>query len=401
MRIRPAQSFAVILLLGALSQLTLWIRSHHSLSQQPTEAMTIEPLQRNKTLQRHRKPPSLGFFVFAQPGASASSISWASEQERSQLFVFVPSQTCEGANPDDADPDGVAVWGGSLLEAGGSLVARCASMRPSVVSWDESPGWWCAQRDYLRGVQGLVHAFPGADYYLLVDQDTVVFPHMLRHMVELLHYDVLGPHEDLYMGDTIQILDEDVNIDIAIVMSGGGVLLRGPTLRRASREGSLGNVSARQDRGDLCYWHSDWALAEALRLIGVRPRAHRGFVQFANEQGEQEQGKGCPPTAVACHSYNFTEQLRLLKGRTSSTMPRVDSAQLTADWATPCYWAASCTRLLVPSPPPSLLLAAIPLPPQAFAAPTLALALALAMAVALTVTLAFALCLALSPDMPQ
>ena len=48
---------------------------------------------------------------------------------------------------------------------------------------ENSQGWWCARRDYRRGVQGLVEAFPNADYYLSVDQNTVVFPHMLRRMV--------------------------------------------------------------------------------------------------------------------------------------------------------------------------------------------------------------------------
>ena len=46
-----------------------------------------------------------------------------------------------------------------------------------VAAWMRGKGhskstWWCAQRGHLQGVQRLVNTVPGADYYLLVDDDT-------------------------------------------------------------------------------------------------------------------------------------------------------------------------------------------------------------------------------------
>ena len=50
-------------------------------------------------------------------------------------------------------------------------------------------------------------------------------------------------------------------------MSGGGVLIRGSTMHRALQ--NLRRMAHKQNGGTHCWWHCDWALAEAFRQSGV------------------------------------------------------------------------------------------------------------------------------------
>jgi len=89
----------------------------------------------------------------------------------------------------------------------------------------------------------LMKEFPGKDYYFLADADTLVFPDTLDAMTTLLEKEVLSKDEDLYMGDVQCYQDQCHGTSCPcknpFVASGGGVLLRGKTMRKLKKSGKL------------------------------------------------------------------------------------------------------------------------------------------------------------------
>merc|ERR1711884_64972 len=109
--------------------------------------------------------------------------------------------------------------------------------------------WWCAQRTLVSLLE-LVQRFPVADYYMLLHSDTVVFRGNLEILLRVLDREVLRDAEDLFMGHG-RLLSKELG---PFIMAGGGVLLRGLTLRRLVADGLLSQCAERQLQGDWC-WH--------------------------------------------------------------------------------------------------------------------------------------------------
>jgi len=203
--------------------------------------------------------------------------------------------------------------------------------------------WWCAQRFYMAALERLLQRFPASPWYLLADRDTAVFPSILQAMVDVLDAQVLSADEDLYMGHG-RILAIG-----RFIMSGGGVLLRGLTLRRLSESGKLASCQERHAEGDWCWRHLDWVLADCLRETGVVARGHEAFQQFISKCGEE----CCKLPSVACHPLKNESDVR----RQMAKQLSFDATTVTADWASPCddhryHWHQSrestCDRQRVP-----------------------------------------------------
>ena len=193
------------------------------------------------------------------------------------------------------------------------------------------PSWWCAQRGHLAGVARLLEEAGSADFYLLLDADTQVFPQALARLLTLLQHKVLQPDEDLYTGHLIapwwiKLHQSSTLPVVPFIGTGGGCLLRGRTLRRLQSSGELARFRARQTSGDLRWAALDWTLGMALSSIDVPARGHPTFQQFAGsvvyEAGNESDGGGrggggggraevgaCPPAWVTCHQYSNLCQL--------------------------------------------------------------------------------------------
>lgn len=179
-----------------------------------------------------------------------------------------------------------------------------------------SDQWWCAQRSYMEGLQRLVEMMPNADWYFLADADTVVFPHILLSVLGHLEQ-ALEEHDDLYMGHA-----SDLGYG-RYVMSGGGVVLRGQTLRRL--QAVLPECSDMQ-LDEWCYHHLDWVVASCLRKIGVLARGHLGF-----QQNVGSCIRCCEnPPLVSCHPYKDLEE----RGRVAKKFIGYD--KVTYRWSLPC-----------------------------------------------------------------
>merc|ERR1719330_415396 len=157
-------------------------------------------------------------------------------------------------------------------------------------------------------------------YYFLADADTVVFPETLNALLRLLEHEVLSQSDDLYMGH-----GRDLSIG-RFVMSGGGVLVRGRTLRRAAFGGTLQGCSREHLNGSWCWRHLDWVLADCMRKVEVKARGHPAFQQFANKC------ECCKPPAVACHPFKDMAKQRSL----IAEHRRFEVSRLSAAWASPC-----------------------------------------------------------------
>jgi len=203
----------------------------------------------------------------------------------------------------------------------------CPTCPASALKFDSSheysnapKAWWCAQRYYMEALERLTIQHPSANWYFLADADTVVFPHVLQSMMRLLDL-VLVDTEDLYMGH---------GRDLAIgrfIMSGGGVLLRGRTLRRLAGSRKLRDCGRRHLNGTWCWRHLDWVIADCLREVDIHPRGHPAFQQFATKCSGC-----CRSDSVACHPYKVkADQEKVVEKHSSA-----DTSQLTADWAMPC-----------------------------------------------------------------
>jgi len=120
----------------------------------------------------------------------------------------------------------------------------------------------------------------------------MIFSHRLRAMLAHLEYGILGPSDDLYMGHGYAGEPQVPKF----IMSGGGVLLRGRTLRRLKSSGLLQRCAKKHLRGDWCWHHLDWVLGECLLEIGVQPVGHPSFQQFINVCP-----RCCDEKSIACH----------------------------------------------------------------------------------------------------
>jgi len=195
----------------------------------------------------------------------------------------------------------------------------------------------------------LTRTYPSADYYMLADQDTMVFRAELARLLNLLEHEVLHPSEDLYTGhycfEYVPVVA--LPVFLPFICTGGGVLLRGHTLRRAIREGSFEKVIEQQRTGNRCYWHADWVLGVALQMSGVQPKGHSAFQQFVYALP----ANACGNVSVACHKFDRTVQEGMVRSH------RVSGPALTPEWAAPCehvtsfHWVSSCDEAPLPNAP--------------------------------------------------
>mmetsp|Transcript_139354 Transcript_139354/g.445654 ORF Transcript_139354/g.445654 Transcript_139354/m.445654 type:complete len:731 (+) Transcript_139354:56-2248(+) len=185
--------------------------------------------------------------------------------------------------------------------------------------------WWCAQRNYLLGMKGMLMTFPTVDFYFLADTDTAVFRESLDVMMHLLQTSVLRAADDLYMGHGYDLSGSKVT---RIIMSGGGVLVRGPTLRRLASSGVLLGCIEESLSGQWCYHHLDWTVAECLARINVTASGHPAFQQnTCNEHYGAE--------VVACHPAKHRRvQQAMIEAHAANFAANKDN--LDATWAFPC-----------------------------------------------------------------
>mmetsp|Transcript_14276 Transcript_14276/g.50115 ORF Transcript_14276/g.50115 Transcript_14276/m.50115 type:complete len:701 (+) Transcript_14276:88-2190(+) len=185
--------------------------------------------------------------------------------------------------------------------------------------------WWCAQRNYLVGLEQLPKHYPNADFYFLADVDTAVFRESLAALMSLLQHEVLGPSEDAYMGHGYDLSGNGIG---KIIMSGGGVLLRGRTLRKLGETGMLRWCIEESLRGAWCWHHLDWVIAECLLKINVTAQGHPAFQQNScHMHGDAG--------AVSCHPAKRRKvQYQLLKVHRQRF--QLGKLRLNASWARPC-----------------------------------------------------------------
>eukprot|EP00927_Polykrikos_kofoidii_P054224 TRINITY_DN4867_c0_g2_i1.p1 TRINITY_DN4867_c0_g2~~TRINITY_DN4867_c0_g2_i1.p1 ORF type:complete len:285 (-),score=54.14 TRINITY_DN4867_c0_g2_i1:153-1007(-) len=181
-----------------------------------------------------------------------------------------------------------------------------------------STGWWCAQRSYMDGLTALLRAHPSKDWYVLVDLDTVIFRTPLMTMIKVLN-NTLAADEDVYMGHFIKLKGVG-----HFVMSGGGVLIRGTTLRKLAPHF---HTCGLKQKADWCWHHSDWALGECFRSIGIKGRGHQAFQQFVDHCKSC-----CGRRSVGCHPVEPSQQDALLKKH----QRELNLDRLSVAWAQPC-----------------------------------------------------------------
>jgi len=179
---------------------------------------------------------------------------------------------------------------------------------PAATYWLQSRGatWWCAQRGHLTGVRLLLRTVPGADFYLLLDADTQVFPQAMHVLLELLQAHFLAPDADLYAGHLLHPAFLAYHSSTIVrfkpkpfIGTGGGALIRGLTLRRLNVTGTLDRFIQQQTSGALRWLPLDQTLGLAMATINVPPLGHAAFQQFA---GDDKVGT-CNATWAACHEY--------------------------------------------------------------------------------------------------
>jgi len=225
-----------------------------------------------------------------------------------KVLIYVPPPTCFGCPP--------------------SVKCNPKASGPYV---DAPEAWWCAQRMYLLGVQELLEKFPDVEYYFFADVDTVVFRESLTTLIQLLEYEVLKEGEDLYAGQGLT-LDHAGDPTLGkFIMSGGGLVVRGLTLQKLLKNGTLDKCIEAM-RGPWCYHHADWVLGECLATVRVQPTGHKAFHQYDCDDYTSE-------TMVACHPVKRrTVQRRMLQNRseTNSRTPWRRRPRLGKSWARPC-----------------------------------------------------------------
>jgi len=169
------------------------------------------------------------------------------------------------------------------------------------------PSWWCAQRGHLGGVGQLLKDAPDAEYYLLLDHDSQVFPRAMARLMRQLRHSV---EEHLYTGHLFHPSWTELSPEhsvypllVPFIASGGGVLLRGKTLQKLRDSGKLASFQGRQSSGDLKWAALDWTFGMAMASIGVSARGHSAFQQFVGVLPGLGPGS-CDPACVVCHQYD-------------------------------------------------------------------------------------------------
>lgn len=189
----------------------------------------------------------------------------------------------------------------------------------------------------MYGLAQFMNVHPDKDYYVFADANTAVFPLALRMIMHLLDASVLKPTDDLYLGHgfNLQSMGPELGFD-KFVQSGGGVLVRGLTLRRLAATGVLLECAEKVYNGTWCYHHLDWILGECLKEIGVRPQGHPAFQQHIDSCKEYAAPwRCCHEAAVACHPVDEgITMLKLVKMHTEHLAKHLHT--LTPDWARPC-----------------------------------------------------------------
>eukprot|EP00931_Biecheleriopsis_adriatica_P116728 TRINITY_DN92338_c0_g1_i1.p1 TRINITY_DN92338_c0_g1~~TRINITY_DN92338_c0_g1_i1.p1 ORF type:complete len:634 (+),score=81.76 TRINITY_DN92338_c0_g1_i1:91-1992(+) len=180
----------------------------------------------------------------------------------------------------------------------------------------EPPAWWAAQRQYLPSLESLLEKHPDGDYYFLADADTLVFPRNLHTLVAYLEDEVLDKDDDLYMGHGLWFHPFNADFLSPFIMSGGGVLVRGRTLRLLNSTGSL-HACATAALSLQCWHHCDWTLASCMARIGVKATGHTGFQQFVDKCPGC-----CTDDSIACHPVrDMKAQVSMLETQLSRQGP--------------------------------------------------------------------------------
>jgi len=225
--------------------------------------------------------PSVVFHVL---GYEDSVLPWAKQEV---IHLFVPNQSLENQCMNQSMPDyPPRVW--------------------------EPDAWWAAQRQYMRSIEALISNHPHADYYMLVDADTFVFPSKLHALLAMLESETLDPDDDLYMGHAISPLQGASEVP-AFIMTGGGALLRGRTLRKL-RDFNVLDQCAKNQLHSRCWWHCDWVLGDCLSKVGVKPVGHTGFQQFVDRSPA-----ACNSDSIACHPVRSLDQETMLSDHANHT----------------------------------------------------------------------------------
>lgn len=253
--------------------------------------------------------PSVAYLILGYEDSTRPV--WSSKSD--DLYIFVPPSLCPGC-PDYANKS---------LASGPYLNAPEA--------------WWCTQRTYLLALSEFLIQFPDKDYYFLVDANTVVFPRALKTMMSHLDAHILGRHEDLYMGHGFT-LDKHPDVGLGkFIMSGGGVLLRGLTLRRLASSGTLSECIEEVYNGTWCWHHCDWILGECLRAINVFPQGHPSMQQHKDFCWEYpEPWRCCHEAAVGCHPVEEGEPMRQMVRMHAGYLEGNPDALADPGWARPC-----------------------------------------------------------------
>jgi len=253
--------------------------------------------------------PSVAYLILGYEDSTRPV--WSSKSD--DMYIFVPPALCPGC-PDYANK---SLASGPYLNA------------PET--------WWCTQRTYLMALSEFLIQFPDKDYYFLVDANTVVFPRALKTMMSHLDAHILGPHEDLYMGHGFTLENyPDVGLG-RFIQSGGGVLLRGLTLRRLASSGTLSECIEEVYNGTWCWHHCDWILGECLRAINVFPQGHPSMQQHKDFCWEYpEPWRCCHEAAVGCHPVDLGEPMRQMVKMHAEYLEGNPDALADPGWARPC-----------------------------------------------------------------
>ena len=262
---------------------------------------------------RSHECSGLVFGVLA-PKDAAWPPRWTHLSDRCIFRLTVSSRECSQHEP---------AWVAKLNEKADPLMKLCANpranwkdcaQRPLQVhhtlrviayaapAWrNRSSAWWCAQRTYFTGIKHMLSRFAHASFYLLVDADTKVSIEAAHDKVDHLRAS-LPAEADVYRGDIAEMPVRPLPSSTAsFVMTGGGALLRGTTLRRLNSSGAMARCSAEQWHGMFYWWHLDWVLAECLAQIHVTAVGDPDFRQQSSPgsgRGGCKVGRGA---SVTCH----------------------------------------------------------------------------------------------------
>eukprot|EP00967_Tisochrysis_lutea_P107112 scaffold164875_cov31-Tisochrysis_lutea.AAC.2 len=216
-------------------------------------------------------------------------------------------------------------------EADAAPCRQCAATLDRRYWWkpNASASWWCAQKRPLQAIRAAAMRHDSASWFLIVDDDTWVNMILLEGVLKQLEAEeVLPPYfgHAAFNGARLLpvVIDEPVR-STSQVMGGAGIVLHSSgitsLLRRpksgplASQTGSkpsqLDECIEKQTSGSWCWWNSDWALAECLEKVGVRPVGHPRFAQVG----------ACGEMSITCHHVDDIQQKALWQKALDGLMP--------------------------------------------------------------------------------